>query len=664
MRYTQSIRFKLMLLVVLPLVIVAGAFIAISMFSSTKLINDDSITVSESTEEMIKHTIEEWRVSTLSYAKITADDPTAEMIDAINDKDTDAIVALSKDAFAHTGCDGMTFTDMQGNALARVTNPAKFGDNIKSSLAIADALEGKSVSYAYPTTNNGFSITAGVPVKDKRGVQIGVLFLSKRLDKTDRLSQLKDMSGSEIVLYQGDVPIMSTLEGETGESAESLDAEIWNKISAGESAVLFARADGLETIQRYMPIRGKDDLVVGALRIIGARESKDWVNIMWLCTFIVTVVILYPIITLKIRGFIKPIRKLSDQAVRLASGDVTLDIACDRKDEIGSLQQSMRRLCEAMQMQADVLIRIADGDLTVTYEPRSDADSVGNSLKKLLERNNDALTGIAAAAMQVSSASAQIADGSQGLAQGAAEQTTAVQNISDSIGEMSGKTDRNASMAQDAGALSEQSQSMMQSSVQNMNELVNAMREISVASENVSKVIKVIEDITFQTNILALNAAVEAARAGVHGKGFAVVAEEVRNLAGKSAEAAGRTTEIIGGNMTKVKLGAQIVEKANQSLMELSENAKQIDEILSSIVASSNEQSELIKEVEQAVLRVSDVVRANTENAAESAARSEEMSGQAVILAELVGRFSLCDNAPAEHAARPALVEQHMRLRG
>jgi methyl-accepting chemotaxis protein len=174
-----------------------------------------------------------------------------------------------------------------------------------------------------------------------------------------------------------------------------------------------------------------------------------------------------------------------------------------------------------------------------------------------------------------------------------------------------------------------------------MDELVDAMKDISAASENVSKVIKVIEDITFQTNILALNAAVEAARAGVHGKGFAVVAEEVRNLAGKSAEAAGHTTSIIEGNMTKVGLGVQIVEKASRSLTELSKNARQIDEILSAIVASSKEQSDLIKHIERSVQQVSEVVRTNTATASESAARSEEMSGQAAILSNLVGRFNL-----------------------
>ncbi|MDR2355112.1 MAG: methyl-accepting chemotaxis protein, partial [Clostridiales Family XIII bacterium] len=569
---------------------------------------------------------------------------------------------LAKNALAYTGCDGMTFTDMQGNALARVTNPEKFGDNIKSSLAIADALEGRSVSYAYPTANNGFSITAGVPLSDENGAQIGVLFLSKRLDKTERLAQLKEMSGGEIVLYQADVPILSTMEDGASETAEALPADLWTTLTRGESVTEIARANGGSAIHRYVPIRGKDDLVVGALRTINARESKNWVNIMWLCIFIGTIIVLYPIITIRIRSFVEPIRKLSAQAVQLASGDVTLDISCTRKDELGLLQRSMQQLCEAMRTQANVLGCIAEGDLTMRYEPRSKEDSVGNSLKQLLKRNNEALAGIAAAATQVSMTATQIADGSQNLAQGATEQAFDVQNISESMGEISGKTEQNASMAQEAGTLSEVSQGMMRDSVHNMDALVNAMKEISAASEDVSKVIKVIEDITFQTNILALNAAVEAARAGIHGKGFAVVAEEVRNLAGKSAEAAGRTTGIIEGNMSKVKFGSQIVEKASASLLELSENAQQINNILTSIVASSNEQSKLIGQIGESVHRVSDVVQANTASATESAAMSEEMSGQALILSELVGRFTLAADASSDATPRIAPREKQLRL--
>jgi methyl-accepting chemotaxis protein len=640
-----------MRLVVVPLVIVALAFIAISMVSAEKLMDDDGLIASEYTEELINSVVEDWRLSTLAYAKIIADDPTDGMLAAIGAKDADAIIALAKTAFQHTGCDGMTFTDMEGNALARVTNPQKHGDNIKSSLAIADALGGDSVAYAYPTSNNGFSITAGVPINGRGGAQIGVLFLSKRLDSEKMLAQLGSMSGGDITLYQGDVPLMSTLQEAIPEDAEPLPAEVWEPLSRGESVAGLGREDGRRTVERYIPVYGKDGLVVGAIQSIGTREGNPWVGIMWLCAFVVAVLALVPILTRSIRGFVMPIIRLSEQAARLSAGDASVETRRERDDEIGLLQGSLADLGRAMRAQASVMERVADGDLTVDYEPRSAEDSVGNSLKKLLERNNEALGGIAESSAQVDAASSQLADSSQELAQGAHEQSAAALSITESIAEMSEKTERNALMAKDASGLSERSSQLMAESVDSMSELVGAMNEISDASREVSKVIKVIEDITFQTNILALNAAVEAARAGAHGKGFAVVADEVRNLAAKSAAAAGQTTGIIEGNMSKVALGTAIVDKANASLSGLSENARQINDIVSSIALASDGQRLLIGKVEESMRRVSDVVQSNTDAAASSAASSEDLAGQAAALSGLVARYRL---RGAQNALPPA----------
>ena len=153
-----------MLLVVVPLVCVALLFITVSLFTATRQLNNNNETVSQSTEQTFSTIMEEWRSSTLIYAEIIASEPAEALAEAIRNADTETIVSLVKDDFAFTECDGMTLTDMKGIALARVTNPEKFGDNISSSLAIADALSGKAVAYAYPTTNNGFSITAGVPI--------------------------------------------------------------------------------------------------------------------------------------------------------------------------------------------------------------------------------------------------------------------------------------------------------------------------------------------------------------------------------------------------------------------------------------------------------------------------------------------------------------------
>jgi methyl-accepting chemotaxis protein len=271
----------------------------------------------------------------------------------------------------------------------------------------------------------------------------------------------------------------------------------------------------------------------------------------------------------------------------------------------------------------------------------SDSDSMGLALQTMVNNLNDMFLEINSATDQVSVGSKQIADGAQALAQGSTEQASSVQELAASLSEVSNKTAENANMAKEAANLSNEIKASAEKGNQQMDQMMTAVTEINEASGSISKVIKVIDDIAFQTNILALNAAVEAARAGQHGKGFAVVAEEVRNLAAKSAEAAKDTSGLIENSIEKANLGMAMATETSESLKKIVEGINHNAEIISKIEHSSNDQSDAIKQINIGVDQVAQVVQQNSATAEESAAASEEMSGQSSMLQQLISQFKL-----------------------
>jgi len=343
-------------------------------------------------------------------------------------------------------------------------------------------------------------------------------------------------------------------------------------------------------------------------------------------------------------GFLKKAGEKGDISLRPEDVNVISNFA-SRKDELGQCISAAAAFVKHMNDINGELESIANGDLTAEIETLSDGDTMGISLQKMLANLNSMFAEINASTGQVSLGAKQVADGAQSLAQGATQQAASIQQLSSSIAEIAERTKVNAETAGKTSKLSDTIKGSAEKGSAQMDEMIVAVSDINEASKNISKIIKTIDDIAFQTNILALNAAVEAARAGQHGKGFAVVAEEVRNLASKSAEAAKNTGDMIQNSMDKAELGVRIASETAASLSEIVTGIKESSQLIQGIAKSSEEQSTGIAHINVGIDQVAQVVQQNSATAEESAAASEEMSSQSSVLQQLIAQFKVKESS-------------------
>ena len=318
-----------------------------------------------------------------------------------------------------------------------------------------------------------------------------------------------------------------------------------------------------------------------------------------------------------IRSITRPLAQAVEAADRLAGGDLSGQIVVQSKDETGHLLSALQRMQQSLVNTVSTVRQNAEG---------------------------------------VASASAQIASGNNDLSARTEQQASALEETAASMEELGATVRQNADNARAANQLAVSASTVAVQGGDVVAEVVETMKGINASSNKIADIISVIDGIAFQTNILALNAAVEAARAGEQGRGFAVVAGEVRNLAGRSAEAAKEIKALITASVERVEQGTALVDKAGATMTEVVSAIRRVTDIMGEISAASSEQSQGVSQVGEAITQMDQATQQNAALVEQSAAAADSLKTQAGQLVDAVAVFRLSDNATRHNSSAPAPV--------
>lgn len=470
--------------------------------------------------------------------------------------------------------------------------------------------------------------------KDYQGCVLGKWFYSSDLSgvSSDILQLIEEMKPIHQAIHESAQTILDVNQSDPEEARR-----IYQEVTKANVVKLVGILDQVAAITEEQVSDNESSLMsaVGATQIIS------------FLTILVILVVCVLLLLYVIGSIIKPLQTVTESSRNLSEGNLDFHIDVNSENEIGVLADSLNTSVQNLKLYisdiTEVLDDMAAGNLGreshIQYigdfvQIQKAIGAISNELSQTMEQ-------IHSSATQVDSGSNQVAVGAQSLAQGATEQASEVDNLQQMIEQI---TDQINSNAESAAITTEEADKVGEKITicnNQMHEMAEAMEQISACSGEISKIIKTIEDIAFQTNILALNAAVEAARAGSAGKGFAVVADEVRNLAAKSADAAKDTTQLIEKTLQMVENGSNLTNLTQESLGSVVEGAELVTDQIKIISDASKEQEVAINRIKDSISQISTVIQSNSATSEESAAASEELAGQAQILKGLIGKFQL-----------------------
>ncbi len=428
---------------------------------------------------------------------------------------------------------------------------------------------------------------------------------------------------------------------------ETFKNEIQSKFD-GES--IFHIKDS-HRIRYFAPltIYGTDWYVQSAMSLDLYNQGKNQLFVALVAAEVVLFILLQVILFTALKKSLSPLGKLAEESDKLAEGNFDIKVSYAQEDEIGRLVKSFNNIVKRLTyVVSDLQAKLgafAQGDFATEIKEdenyKGDFRPILNSLQEISTSLNSTLKNVHTSSSEVSSSAEQVSSMAQRISEGTTKQASSIAELSKTMEDITEQIRHTTKQAEKAQQLGVVSGSHVETSNQKMTDMQGAMEEITEKSKEISKIIKTIDDIAFQTNILSLNAAIEAARAGEAGKGFAVVADEVGNLAKKSQEAAQNTSLLIEETIGAVQKGAKFTEETAEALHSVSESTNQVNDLIGEISKASEEESAGVSRLSDGLQEISAVVQENSATAEESAATAEELSAQANLMNDLVDKFKV-----------------------